>query len=642
MEKDSIHIANCNSGDNNDEDDDDKDGGNASDNNNKCDWIVDDSEAAGSKKICNLMSYQQDNVDPSIKRRNYHNEDMSFHDSAHAGLGVTYEQEAVVVKHGSTTVFKKDEDNNNNNKCDWIEGEEEIEEPGDNDIILGRGGWSSNHQGNVNFRKLVSRYKIQYLACGKNDKPWVSKLVVKMWRNQSPPGRFLRRVDKALTTTTTTTGSSNIDIDIDTATPKYRPYVWREVTEKRSQAKASQCLRERTDGVLPYLQGGDIMGNVMMGTSTSASTAAASNHQRHNNNNSNNNSNNNNNNNIMPSTMMGMYAHQRPNMATTSLGGNIMNINSPVPTSLNYLQAQAQMHMAMKRRAIQNAYILNTTKAQSGNNNIHTYPHAHTNMSTRQQQQQQEMMRKQAMMMKLMMMKKRQAARMMMYKQYQQPRSNNNNNSNMMMAAAGCGATGMMQASNSLGIDQYGENMMNQQQHMMKQQQQQQQLAMDTQENDRFVRSHAVTNPNSDMHTPHHNTFKQTMEDKSEMNDENYTNSSKNLDDDNDGIGDGIDDDVEGQVDNNEGRVDNDDDDDNDVGHCDEGQPIPLSVMPDDSQQSPATGNEAIESNHDCPRKMSVTTNREGSDIASSAALAAAASELSLSDTIVDGDHKTC
>ena len=525
---------------------------------------------------------------------------------------------------------------NNNNKCDWIEGEEEIEEPGDNDIILGRGGWSSNHQGNVNFRKLVSRYKIQYLACGKNDKPWVSKLVVKMWRNQSPPGRFLRRVDKALTTTTTTTtttGSNNIDIDIDTATPKYRPYVWREVTEKRSQAKASQCLRERTDGVLPYLQRMEV-GNVMMGTSTSASSAAASNHQRHNNNN------------IMPSTMMGMYAHQRPNIATTSLGGNIMNSNSPVPTSLNYLQAQAQMHMAMKRRAIQNAYILNTTKAQSGNNNIHTYPHAHTNMSTRQQQQ--EMMRKQAMMMKLMMMKKRQAARMMMYKQYQQPRSNNNNNSNnMMMAAAGCGATGMMQASNSLGIDQYGENMMNQQQHMMKQQHQQQELAMDAQENDRFVRSHAVTNPNSDIHTPHHNTFKQTMEDKSEMNDENYTNSSKNLDDDNDGIGDGIDDDDEGHVDNNEGRVDNgddddDDDDDDDVGHCDEGQPIPLSVIPDDLQQSPATGNEAIESNHDCPRKMSVTTNREGSDIASSAALAAAASELSLSDTIVDGDHKTC
>jgi hypothetical protein len=278
-------------------------------------------------------------------------------------------------------------------------------------------------------------------------------------------------------------------------------------------------------------------------------------------------------------------------MATTSLGGNNMNNNSPMPTSLNYLQAQAQMHMAMKRRAIQNAYIVNTTKAQSGDNNMHTYPHAQTIMSTRQQQQQQqqEMMRKQAMMMKMMMMKKRQAARMMMYKQYQQPRANNNNN--MMVAAAVYGATGMMQASNSLGIDQYGENMMNQQQHIMKQQQQ---LAMDAQENYRFARSHAVTNPNNDIHTRQHNIFKQTMEDKSEMNDENYTNSSKNLDDDDDGIDDGIDDD-------DEGHVDNDDDDDNDEGHCDEGQPIPLSVMPDDSQQSPATGNEAIESIHDCP-----------------------------------------
>jgi hypothetical protein len=334
-------------------------------------------------------------------------------------------------------------------------------------------------------------------------------------------------------------------------------------------------------------RGGDITGNVMMGTSTSASSAVASNHQIHNNNN-------NNNNDIMPSTMMGMYAHQRPNMATTSLGGNNMNNNSPMPTSLNYLQAQAQMHIAMKRRAIQNAYILNTTKAQSGNSNMHTHPHAQTNMSTRQQQQQQqqEMIRKQAMMMKMMMMKKRQAARMMMYKQYQQPRANNSsNNNNMMMAAAAvCGGTGMMQASNSLGIDQYGENMMNQQQHMVKQQQQQQ-LAMDAQENDRFVRSHDVTNPNNDIYTRQHNIFKQTMEDKSEMNDENYTNSSKNLDDDNDGIDDGIDDGTDDGIDDDdEGHVDNDDDD-NDVGHCDEEQPIPLSEMPDDSQQSPATGN---------------------------------------------------
>jgi hypothetical protein len=71
-----------------------------------------------------------------------------------------------------------------------------------------------------------------------------------MWRNQWPPSRFLQRVDnKALTTTI---GSNNIDINI--ATPKYRSYVWREVTEKRSQAKASHCLRERTAGVLLYFQ----------------------------------------------------------------------------------------------------------------------------------------------------------------------------------------------------------------------------------------------------------------------------------------------------------------------------------------------------------------------------------------------------
>ena len=86
-------------------------------------------EAAGSINICNLMTYQQDNVEPSIKLRNYHNDNLSFHDSAHAGLGLTYEQkadsahaglgvtcehEAIVVKNGSTTVFKNGEDDNNN------------------------------------------------------------------------------------------------------------------------------------------------------------------------------------------------------------------------------------------------------------------------------------------------------------------------------------------------------------------------------------------------------------------------------------------------------------------------------------------------------------------------------------------------
>ena len=63
--------------------------------------------------------------------------------------------------------------------------------PGLNDVLCGRGGAANNHEGNVRFRKMVAEQKRRYLAAGKKEKPQVARDIVKMWRAQDPPGRFL-------------------------------------------------------------------------------------------------------------------------------------------------------------------------------------------------------------------------------------------------------------------------------------------------------------------------------------------------------------------------------------------------------------------------------------------------------------------
>jgi hypothetical protein len=103
---------------------------------------------------------------------------------------------------------------------------------GPHDVLLGRGGGTNNHSGNKNFRELVNAHKRRYLACSKVEKPKVAREVVETWRKMNPPGRFLQRLND----------------------PKSSdPPIFQEVSEKKAREKASQCLRERTPDVLPYL-----------------------------------------------------------------------------------------------------------------------------------------------------------------------------------------------------------------------------------------------------------------------------------------------------------------------------------------------------------------------------------------------------
>ncbi|KAL7572530.1 hypothetical protein ACA910_000354 [Epithemia clementina (nom. ined.)] len=92
-----------------------------------------------------------------------------------------------------------------------------IDEPGELDVLCGRGGMSNHHPGNDWYRRLIKSNRPLYRACPKHTKLLVSKAIVQAVEQQG--GRFLDK-DR--------TGG-----------------FWFEVTYKRAVDKTSQGLRER-------------------------------------------------------------------------------------------------------------------------------------------------------------------------------------------------------------------------------------------------------------------------------------------------------------------------------------------------------------------------------------------------------------
>lgn len=104
--------------------------------------------------------------------------------------------------------------------------------PDINDVMLGRGGATNNHIGNIRFRQLVNQHKKRYVLASKVDKPKVALEVVQIWRGLDPPGRFLTKTHTKL----------------GDASP------WHDVGDKKAREKASQCLREKTPDVIPFVK----------------------------------------------------------------------------------------------------------------------------------------------------------------------------------------------------------------------------------------------------------------------------------------------------------------------------------------------------------------------------------------------------
>ena len=108
-----------------------------------------------------------------------------------------------------------------------------------NDVLLGRGGGTNNHAGNIRFRQLVNGHKLRYLAATKVEKPMVAREVVKIWRQLTPHGRFLTQ-EKLKEKVT--------EEDPQALIP------WKDVGDKKAREKASQCLRERTTDVKHFVK----------------------------------------------------------------------------------------------------------------------------------------------------------------------------------------------------------------------------------------------------------------------------------------------------------------------------------------------------------------------------------------------------
>ena len=87
----------------------------------------------------------------------------------------------------------------------------------DNDVLSGRGGGTNVHPGNRNFRDLINLHRRAYLKARKNDKPAISKAIVRAIRESG--GKFLKKNN--------------------------RDNLWYEIGDSAAREKTSQALRQR-------------------------------------------------------------------------------------------------------------------------------------------------------------------------------------------------------------------------------------------------------------------------------------------------------------------------------------------------------------------------------------------------------------
>jgi hypothetical protein len=98
---------------------------------------------------------------------------------------------------------------------------------GQHDVLCGRGGATNSNNGNKLFRRLVKKYKDEYLNARKIDKPAIAARVVESVRSKG--GHFLRQH-----------GTSQDG----------RHIYWVEVGDDKAKEKTCQALREGAPAIL--------------------------------------------------------------------------------------------------------------------------------------------------------------------------------------------------------------------------------------------------------------------------------------------------------------------------------------------------------------------------------------------------------
>lgn len=78
---------------------------------------------------------------------------------------------------------------------------------------------TNHHDGNKRYRTMVEKRKVDYVNSKRLDKPLVALDIIREWRNQKPPGRFLKLDEKT--------------------------DLWFDVGDKKAREKTSQALREK-------------------------------------------------------------------------------------------------------------------------------------------------------------------------------------------------------------------------------------------------------------------------------------------------------------------------------------------------------------------------------------------------------------
>lgn len=169
--------------------------------------------AAGKTDQCSQSQIKVEETSPQMQQQ-----DQSQSRSSPAKSAATETSESSVpVSVSSGTSHANEDSSKENNYKDWPMVD--IKEPSGNDVLYGRGGGTNHHEGNKRYRKMVELRKVDYVNSKRLDKPLVALDIIRQWRDQKPPGRFLK-LDE----------SSGL---------------WSDVGDKKAREKTSQALREK-------------------------------------------------------------------------------------------------------------------------------------------------------------------------------------------------------------------------------------------------------------------------------------------------------------------------------------------------------------------------------------------------------------
>jgi hypothetical protein len=179
----------------------------------------------------------------------------------------------------------------------------------DNDVLSGRGGGTNVHPGNRNFRDLINLHRRAYLKARKNDKPAISRAIVRAIRETT--GKFLKKDEK-----------SNL---------------WFEIGDDAAREKTSQALRQRAPE----------MRKLLFDTEREENRVASEEHLR------------------QQRVFMGGMGN--PNMMGNNMGGNQQNMMNNNANNMNGMNDNSMN--GMMNPALLQAMVANQKQNMSGSNN---------------------------------------------------------------------------------------------------------------------------------------------------------------------------------------------------------------------------------------------------------------------------------